>query len=98
MAFASAELTWLGFVLWDIRLTLARPTTLYCDNLSSLYVIVNRVFHGRSKHIAVHYQYIREKVAIGALVTQFASSSNQLTDIFTKPKYPGRLFLHYLSN
>jgi hypothetical protein len=85
-------------VLRDIRLTLARPPTLYCDNLSSLYLTVNLVFRGRSKHIAVDYHYIREKVAIGALVTQFVSSSNQLANIFTKPKYPGRLFLHYLSN
>ena len=72
-------------MLWDIGLTLAKPPTLHCDNLSSLYLTVNPVFHGHSKHIAVDYHYVREKVALGALVTQFVSSSNQLADIFTKP-------------
>jgi 5,10-methylenetetrahydrofolate reductase len=85
MASASGELTWLGFVLRDIGLTLSRPPTLHCDNLISLYLTINPVFHGRSKHIVVDYHYFREKVALGALVTQFISSSNQLADIFTKP-------------
>lgn len=70
MGFASATLTWLGFVFRDIGLPMARPPTLYCNNLSSLYLTINPLFHGRSKHIAVDYHYVREKVALGALVTK----------------------------
>lgn len=46
---------------------------------------VNPVFHGRSKHIELDYHYVREKVALGTLITRFIPSKHQLADIFTKP-------------
>lgn len=47
-------------------------------------MIVNPVFHARSKHIAIDYHYIREQVALKLLETRFVSSSSQLADMFTK--------------
>ena len=46
---------------------------------------INPILHARTKHIKLDYHYIREHVALGALLTQFVSSSNQLANIFTKP-------------
>lgn len=46
---------------------------------------INLVFHARTKHVEIDYHFAREKVALGALVTQFVTSANEVTNIFTKP-------------
>lgn len=43
------------------------------------------MIHARTKHIEIDYHFVREKVALGALVTRFVSSVDQLADVFTKP-------------
>ncbi|KAK2970476.1 hypothetical protein RJ640_028565 [Escallonia rubra] len=85
MASTTAELTWLSFILRDIGIVQHHPATLFCDNLAALYMSINPVFHARTKHIEVDYHFVREKVALGSLVTRFVSSNQQLADIFTKP-------------
>ena len=49
MASATAELTWLSFILRDIGIPLTHPPILHCDNISSLHMTINPVFHGRYK-------------------------------------------------
>ena len=85
LATTTAELTWICYILRDIGLYLKRPTILFCDNMSALYLTVNPVIHARTKHIEIDYHFVREKVTIGALVTRFVSSVDQITDVFTKP-------------
>ena len=38
-----------------------------------------------SRHIELDYHFVRQKVAMGNLVTWYIPSLNQLADIFTKP-------------
>ncbi len=38
------------------------PIVIYCDNISSILLANNPVYHARTKHIEVHYHFIREKV------------------------------------
>ena len=85
MASTAAEITWLSFLLRDLGIPQPQVPILHCDNLSALYMSVNPILHARTKHIELDYHYIRERVALGALLTRFVSSSNQLADIFTKP-------------
>jgi hypothetical protein len=85
MASTAAELTWVSFILRDIGLYQAQPLTLFCDNLFALHMSVNPVLHARTKHIAIDYHFVREKVALGTLITRFVPSSSQLADRFTKP-------------
>ena len=85
MANTAAELTWLTYILSDLRISLPSSPTLYCDNISALYMTINPVFHARSKHIELDYHFVRERVALGLLVTQHISSTNQFADLFTKP-------------
>ncbi len=35
---------------------------IYCDNISSILLANNQVYHARTKHIEVHYHFIREKI------------------------------------
>ncbi|XP_052489893.1 secreted RxLR effector protein 161-like [Gossypium raimondii] len=61
-AMAAQESTWLMF-LWKIctkKLIMQYP--LYCDNQSVLRLSENPVFHARTKHVEVHYHFVREKV------------------------------------
>lgn len=85
MASTTTELTWIMFLLRDIGLYLDQPPTLFCDNNSALLLTINLVFHSRTKHIDLDYHFVREKVALGSLVTRFISSTNQVAYIFTKP-------------
>ena len=50
-AVATCEAIWLKRLLKDLQ----DPTTIYCDNLSSIQLANNPVFHARTKHIQVHY-------------------------------------------
>ena len=84
MANTAAELTWLTYILSDLRISLPSSPTLYCDNISALYMTINPVFHARSKHIELDYHFVRERVALGLLVTQHIPSTNQVADLFTK--------------
>ena len=57
---------------------------IYCDNLNSIQLARNPVFHARTKHIEVHYHYIQEGVLIGDIDLVYVSTEEQMADIFTK--------------
>jgi len=42
------------------------------------------VFHARTKHIEVHYHFIREKVLAGEIDLIYVSTEDRVADIFTK--------------
>ncbi|XP_015577713.2 uncharacterized mitochondrial protein AtMg00810-like [Ricinus communis] len=84
MANTTAEITWLTYILKDLRVPLSSTPILYCDNLSALYMTINPVFHARSKHIELDYHFVCERVALGFLVTKHVSTGKQVAYIFTK--------------
>ena len=81
MAHTTTELT---FILCDLKVPFQSPPIFFYNNLSTLHMTVNLVFHARSKHIELDYHFVRERVALGHLVTRHVSSVNQLANIFTK--------------
>ena len=81
---AASEITWLSFILKELKVPLLRPPELYCDNLSAVYLTANPAFHKRTKHFENHYHYVRERVALGLLVVRHIPSHEQIADIFTK--------------
>ena len=84
-AVAPCEAVWLKRILKDLGIPIKDPTSLYYDNMSSIYLARNLVFHVRTKHIEVHYHFIRERVLAGNVDLQHILSTNlQTTDIFTK--------------
>ncbi|XP_058222953.1 uncharacterized mitochondrial protein AtMg00810-like [Rhododendron vialii] len=62
LAHTVAELSWLQMLLRDFSIVLHSLPVLWCDNLGALALASNPVFHARSKHIAIDYHFIREKV------------------------------------
>ena len=57
---------------------------IFCDNLSSICLAENPIFHAKTKHIEVHYHYIREKVLEGEIEIVPTKTDEQFADIFTK--------------
>lgn len=57
---------------------------LLCDNLSSIQLAENPTFHARTKHIEVHYHFIREKVLEGVIDLKYVQTTKQVADFLTK--------------
>ena len=81
---AACEVVWLKRILKDLGVPIKDPIPLYYDNMSSIHLARNPVFHAHMKHIEVHYHFIREHVQAGDVDLQHISTNLQTTDIFTK--------------
>ncbi|GJZ32153.1 retrovirus-related pol polyprotein from transposon TNT 1-94 [Tanacetum coccineum] len=57
---------------------------LYCDSQLAIAISCNPVQHSRSKHINVHYHFIKEQVERGIIELHFVRTEYQLADMFTK--------------
>jgi hypothetical protein len=60
------------------------PINVFMDNKSTIALTNNPVFHKRSKHIDVKYDYLREKIAEEIVQLIYVRTEEQLADIFTK--------------
>ncbi len=83
-AIAACEVVWLQKLLSDLGLSVNARVVIYCDNISSILVANNPVYHARTKHIEVHYHFIREKVLAKEINLIHVSTEDQVVDIFTK--------------
>ena len=59
-------------------------TPLLVDNQSSIKLEKNAVFHKRSKHIAIRFHFIREKVESGEMSLEFVRTLAMSVDQLTK--------------
>ena len=71
-------------LLVDLGIQVHVPVVIYCDNLSSIQLARNPVFHARTKHIEVHYHFIRKRVLDGDIDLTYVRTDEQVADIFTK--------------
>jgi hypothetical protein len=60
------------------------PIVIYCDNISSILLANNSIYHARTNHIEVHYHFIREKILAKEIDLVHVSTEDQVADIFTK--------------
>ncbi len=63
---------------------MAAPVVIYYDNISSILLTNNPVYHARTKHIEVHYHFIREKVLAKEIDFIHVNTEDQVANIFTK--------------
>nr|GEW26713.1 retrovirus-related Pol polyprotein from transposon TNT 1-94 [Tanacetum cinerariifolium] len=57
---------------------------MYCDSKAAIAISCNPVQHSHTKHIAVRYHFIKEKVEKGIVKLFFVGTEYQLADLFTK--------------
>ena len=77
------EAVWLKRLLKDFNELVNKPILIQCDNLSSIQLAKNLVFHPRTKHIEVHDHYIHERILARVIDLQYISTNEQVADIFT---------------
>jgi hypothetical protein len=84
LSITAAELLWLRMLFKELRIYLATPPVLWCDNVNTLTLASNLVFHARTIHIKVDYHFVREKVLNQDILLKFISTHDQVADLFTK--------------
>ncbi|MCO5563234.1 hypothetical protein L7F22_016871 [Adiantum nelumboides] len=83
-ALATCEESWLRALMADFGFDNVDSVTIYCDNISSIMLAKNPVYHAPTKHIEVHYHFIREKVLATEIDLVYVKTNDQVADIFTK--------------
>ncbi|KAJ0877793.1 putative RNA-directed DNA polymerase [Helianthus annuus] len=72
-----AGLIRLKSLLRELGLDSTSPT-LWCDNLGTTYLTANPVFHARTKHVEVDYDFVSEQLTQGKLNVKFISTDDQI--------------------
>jgi hypothetical protein len=57
---------------------------LLIDNQSAIALSKIPVFHDRSKHIDIHFHFIKECVEEGRIKLDYVLTTNQMADLLTK--------------
>ena len=64
---ATCAAIWLKRLFQDLQVEVPNPIQIYYDNISSMYLAMNPIFHARTKHIEVHYHFVHERVLSGGV-------------------------------
>ena len=73
-AVAACEVAWLRTLLGDLGVQVDEQVVIDCNNLNSIQLARNPVFHAWTKHIEVHYHYVRERVLAGDINLVYIST------------------------
>jgi hypothetical protein len=57
---------------------------IYCDNINNILLVNNSVYHARTKHIEVHYHFVKEKILVGKINLIHFNIEDHVVNIFTK--------------
>lgn len=76
---------WVTSLLREIGYAPNHSATIWCDNVSAIYLTSNPVFHARTKHVEIDYHFIRDQIRLGIVSIRFLKSADQIADILTKP-------------
>ncbi|KAH7424153.1 hypothetical protein KP509_12G092900 [Ceratopteris richardii] len=81
---ATLELVWLQKIFSYLDVRVHKPIQIFSDSESAIAIANNLVHHARTKHIEIHYHYIREQLAKKHIELVYVPSSENVADIFTK--------------
>ena len=82
---ATQQALWMHAFLGEIGLDQTLPTTLYCDNASTIALALSIKGHQQAKHINICHHYIHECVSDRQITLQHVPSVDNIVDVFIKP-------------
>lgn len=62
---------WLKRMLEDCRTNQDSAIEIWCDNRSAIEIAKNPTHHGRTKHIEIHFHFIRDLVSDGVIMLKY---------------------------
>lgn len=80
----TTEVMWVTKVLGKLGAPTSEQSTAWCDNASAIWLSANPVIHQTTKHVAVSFHFVGEKVADGSLKVRYISTKDQQANILTK--------------
>jgi hypothetical protein len=80
----TCEAIWLRRLVKELGFGDSQPTTLWCNNQSSIKITKNHVFNDKTKHFEIDWHFIRQKVENGTIKVNFISTHAQPADILIK--------------
>lgn len=86
LAAACKEAEWLRNLLLDIELW-PQPMpaiSVHCDSQATMSRALSKVYNGKSRHISLRHDYIRQLIYDGIITIIYVRSCNNLADPFTK--------------
>jgi hypothetical protein len=90
LTFAAQEAIWVSRLISELLKTPPQPSIIYEDNQSAISMANNPQFHGRSKHIAIKYHFIREEIKKGTIEIKYCTTEDMVADMLTKGLYAER--------
>ena len=94
IGYTVAETIYVQKLLYDLDFISSTLVHLYCHNLSAMWMSVNPVQHGCSKHIDVDYHFVQKQVADGDIVIRYIPTRLQVIDIFIERLSSQQFLLH----
>ena len=83
-AHAAKEAIWLRQLLSELGLDVSSPTVLCINNQSAIAITRNPKFHDRTKHIDMHYHFLRQVVEDKLIQLAYTPTGEQVADVLTK--------------
>ena len=86
LAAASKEAEWLRNLIYEIPLwpKPIAPLSIRCDSESTLSKAYSQVYNGKSRHLGVRHNMIRDLITNGVISVVFVRTQNNLADHLTK--------------
>ena len=84
LASTAQEAVWMRKLTTELGNSPETATVIYEDNQSAISMTKNPQYHGKAKHIAIKYHFIREQVSNGTVNLQYCPTEEMVADMFTK--------------
>lgn len=107
MGLATQEALWIQLLLNEMNINqhfatpvlLCHPINLNVDNQSAITLTHNPEYHGRTKHIHIHYHFLQQQVTDKNIHFTYIPTTQQAADGLTKPleKFAFQHFLDLVS-
>jgi len=78
------EATWFRGLVIELGIPQA-TTVVFSYSQSAIHLTKNDTYHSKTKHISIKYHYIRDTVAAGEIVVKNIHTSENPTNMLTKP-------------